>query len=127
MGQVPFHPPSVKGWDGGATWLNSQTVLARENFLNFTVTYATQQMKSATMSASAWMPMTPSLSTKDTTLKLVDAILQGDAAPASMAKLQAYLEGNDSSALGQLSGENFEERMRGAAYLSMAMPAYQLN
>jgi uncharacterized protein (DUF1800 family) len=127
MGQVPFHPPSVKGWDGGATWLNSQTVLARENFLNFTVTYATQQMKSATMSASAWMPMTPSLSAKDTTLKLVDAILQGDAAPASTAKLQAYLEGNDNSALGQLSGENFEERMRGAAYLSMAMPAYQLN
>jgi hypothetical protein len=71
--------------------------------------------------------MTPSLSAKDTTLKLVDAILQGDAAPASTAKLQAYLEGNDNSALGQLSGENFEERMRGAAYLSMAMPAYQLN
>jgi len=26
-----------------------------------------------------------------------------------------------------LSGENYEERVRGAAYLTMAMPAYQLN
>ena len=25
MGQVPFHPPNVKGWDGGVQWLNTQT------------------------------------------------------------------------------------------------------
>jgi len=128
MNQVPFHPPGVKGWDGGASWLNSQTLLARENFLNATVTYAMQQMKTnTTMQAATWMPLAPTASAKDTTLKMVDAVLQGDASPASMAKLQGYLEGDDSSALGQLSGENFEERMRGATYLSMAMPAYQLN
>ena len=33
MGQVLFQPPSVKGWDGGATWLNSQTMLTRQNFV----------------------------------------------------------------------------------------------
>ena len=27
-----FYPPNVKGWDGGAAWLNSQTMFARENF-----------------------------------------------------------------------------------------------
>jgi len=128
MGQVPFHPPSVKGWDGGASWLNSQTMLARENFVNGTVTYVMQQMKTATtMDGVSWMPMTPTANPKDVTAKIIDAILQGDAAPASTAKLEAYLAGDDSSALGQLSGENFEERMRGATYLSMAMPAYQLN
>ena len=31
LGQNPFHPPSVKGWDGGETWLNGQTLLARQN------------------------------------------------------------------------------------------------
>jgi uncharacterized protein (DUF1800 family) len=32
MGQVLFAPPNVKGWTGGKNWLNSATVLARQNF-----------------------------------------------------------------------------------------------
>jgi hypothetical protein len=39
----------------------------------------------------------------------------------------SYLSGSDQAALGMLSAENFDERVRGAAYLTMAMPAYQLN
>jgi hypothetical protein len=31
LGQHVFHPPSVKGWDGGQTWLNGQTLLFRQN------------------------------------------------------------------------------------------------
>ena len=31
LGQVLFAPPSVKGWDGGPTWLNGQTLLFRQN------------------------------------------------------------------------------------------------
>ena len=31
LGQVLFAPPSVKGWDGGPTWLNAQTLLFRQN------------------------------------------------------------------------------------------------
>jgi uncharacterized protein (DUF1800 family) len=31
LGQSLFAPPSVKGWDGGATWLNGQTLLFRQN------------------------------------------------------------------------------------------------
>src|SRR6185295_1617485 len=31
LGQVLFAPPSVKGWDGGPTWLNAQTLLGRNN------------------------------------------------------------------------------------------------
>ncbi|MBI1914277.1 MAG: DUF1800 domain-containing protein [Planctomycetes bacterium] len=34
QGQDLFHPPSVKGWDGGRTWLNSATVLERGNWAN---------------------------------------------------------------------------------------------
>src|SRR5262245_38469120 len=32
MGQLLFAPPNVKGWVGGKAWLNSATVLARQNF-----------------------------------------------------------------------------------------------
>jgi uncharacterized protein (DUF1800 family) len=31
LGQHLFHPPSVKGWDGGPVWLNAQTLLFRQN------------------------------------------------------------------------------------------------
>jgi hypothetical protein len=34
QGQDLFHPPNVKGWDGGKTWLNSSTVLERGNWCN---------------------------------------------------------------------------------------------
>jgi uncharacterized protein (DUF1800 family) len=34
MGQIPFEPPNVAGWPGGATWLNSATLFARLNLIN---------------------------------------------------------------------------------------------
>lgn len=33
LGQTPFFPPNVKGWDGGRTWMNSSTLLARANLV----------------------------------------------------------------------------------------------
>jgi uncharacterized protein (DUF1800 family) len=33
MGQRLFEPPSVKGWDGGRTWLNTATMMVRLNTL----------------------------------------------------------------------------------------------
>jgi uncharacterized protein (DUF1800 family) len=32
MGQRLFEPPNVKGWPGGTSWLNTSTMLARDNF-----------------------------------------------------------------------------------------------
>jgi uncharacterized protein (DUF1800 family) len=32
MGQMPFVPPSVKGWDGGKAWISTSTLLFRYNF-----------------------------------------------------------------------------------------------
>src|SRR5258708_38704453 len=29
MGQVPFFPPNVKGWDGGKSWINTATLTFR--------------------------------------------------------------------------------------------------
>ncbi|MDY3553352.1 DUF1800 domain-containing protein [Gemmata sp. JC717] len=44
MGQVLFAPPNVKGWPGGKTWLNTATVLERNNFA------------AALVSGTLWMP-----------------------------------------------------------------------
>ncbi len=32
LGQVPFMPPNVAGWDGGKAWITTATLLARYNF-----------------------------------------------------------------------------------------------
>jgi uncharacterized protein (DUF1800 family) len=118
MGQILFVPPNVKGWDGGAAWLNSQTLLTRENFASSLM---------AKMGDASWMQR--AMQTMDpagVSRALTATILQGDVSPSSSARLTAYLDGNTVSALAALSGENAAERVRGAAYLTMAMPAYQL-
>jgi uncharacterized protein (DUF1800 family) len=35
MGQVPFAPPNVKGWDGGKAWISTSTLLFRYNLASF--------------------------------------------------------------------------------------------
>ncbi len=120
MTQILFYPPNVKGWPGGGTWLNSSTVLARENFANALMT------TNVIDGASNWLLAAGPGSPQNAAKTIISAIVQGDASPASIGKLEAYLGGADSAALGALSGENFDQRMRGGAYLTMAMPAYQL-
>jgi hypothetical protein len=119
MGQVLFYPPNVKGWPGGSTWLNSSTVLARENFANAIMT-------AKNVDASSWLlaagPGDPGVAARG----LVDTILQGDASSSGLARLQSFLRGDGAGEMSALSGENFDQRMRGGAYLAMAMPAYQL-
>jgi uncharacterized protein (DUF1800 family) len=119
MGQNLFYPPSVAGWPGGSNWLTSGTMIARQNFL-------TRLLDSQTLSASSWLHGLP-LATNGATAKLAQTILQGDFAPASFAELNGYLNGTGSAALASLSPENFDQRVSGAVYLTMATPAYQLN
>jgi uncharacterized protein (DUF1800 family) len=37
LGQLPFAPPNVKGWDGGKSWITTATLLLRYNLANFAV------------------------------------------------------------------------------------------
>jgi hypothetical protein len=34
MGQQPYFPPNVSGWEGGLSWLNTDTALARFSFIS---------------------------------------------------------------------------------------------
>ncbi len=35
LGQSIFYPPNVKGWDGGAAWINPATIFDRENVVRY--------------------------------------------------------------------------------------------
>lgn len=119
MGQRLFFPPSVAGWPGGENWLTSGTMIARQNFL-------TRLLGSQTLAASSWLRGLP-VATNGAAQLLAQAILQGDAAPASLYELETYLSGTGSAALASLSAENYDQRVSGAVYLAMATPAYELN
>jgi uncharacterized protein (DUF1800 family) len=47
MGQLPYFPPTVAGWEGGASWLNTNTALARFGAANrlLSLKYATLPTK----------------------------------------------------------------------------------
>ena len=118
MGQVLYYPPNVAGWPGGANWLTSQMLIARENFI-------AKMVNTPDMMQAGWMAQVP-MDANRVSKELVVTILQGDAPSQAYTQLIAYLNGSGTSALGTLSAENYDERVRGAAYLTMAMPAYQL-
>ena len=119
MGQNLFYPPNVAGWPGGENWLTSQMLIARQNF-------ASRLVNGRMVDGAQWMSAAPNDAGKAADI-LVAAILQGDASRSSHAQLVAYLNGAGTSAIPSLNVENRDERLRGAAYLTMAMPGYQLN
>jgi len=41
MGQMPFAPPNVKGWDGGRAWITTSTLLFRYNLSNYALSNGT--------------------------------------------------------------------------------------
>jgi uncharacterized protein (DUF1800 family) len=118
MGQWLFIPPNVAGWPGGENWLTSNAMIVRQNFLKRTVT-------SQAIAESSWLRTIP-MQARAAAAALIGGILQDDATPASIAQLHGYLSGAGTSALAALTPENYDERVSGAAYLTLAMPAYQL-
>ena len=47
LGQDLFAPPNVKGWDGGITWITTNTLLDRYNDAATLVQGTTQQLSAA--------------------------------------------------------------------------------
>lgn len=118
MGQVLFYPPNVAGWPGGANWLTSQMLISRANFV-------ARMIDAKVVTQSSWAGGVP-MDADRASHEIIGTLLQNDAPAKAYDQLVAYLNGAETSALGTLSAENFEERLRGAIYLTMAMPAYQL-
>ncbi len=79
QGQDLFYPPSVKGWDGGRTWLNSATVLERGNWANDVVWgNADQGMKP--YDPLAWAKR-HGIAPEKATEALLGLLVQGDVVP----------------------------------------------
>ena len=69
MGQNLFAPPNVKGWPGGDAWINSNTLLARKQFLDRVVR---MDGASAPMMAMTAGPTAPARAGADAVMKAAD-------------------------------------------------------
>ncbi len=49
LGQLPLYPPNVKGWDGGRSWINASTVLARANLISDIATRGETKFKKGSL------------------------------------------------------------------------------
>lgn len=61
LGQDLFYPPNVKGWDGGRTWINANTLLTRYN-LPVSIGKANGELEIMRMEDSMKASMSPDMS-----------------------------------------------------------------
>ncbi|HMF11780.1 MAG TPA: DUF1800 domain-containing protein [Gemmataceae bacterium] len=79
QGQELFYPPTVKGWDGGKTWLNSATVLERGNWANDLV-WGHADFGLKPYDPLAWAQR-QKIATDEIATRLLDLLLQDGASP----------------------------------------------
>jgi hypothetical protein len=80
MGQNIFFPPSVKGWDGGRSWINTATMFIRQNISCFLLTGRTPSGFDALAKQEPFDPMSlldqMGVSPSSPPAEIADAILR---------------------------------------------------
>lgn len=126
LGQHLLHPPNVKGWDGGETWINTQTLLQRYNFAGFLLTGKTagtgarfrqrlDRFGPPTHELTKWYPKEAC----DNPAALVDALVARLLSGPIDAKARQWL-------IEQAETTRLAERPVRIAHLILSMPDYQL-
>ncbi|HEV3258653.1 MAG TPA: DUF1800 domain-containing protein [Gemmataceae bacterium] len=112
QGQELFHPPNVKGWDGGKSWLNSTTVLERGNWAA-DVIWGNPDLGLAPYEPLAWARQ-QGLPPEKAAAAFVELLLQGDLSDKARGLvLQAGRDGKADS-------------LRKAVQRAVHCPEYQL-
>jgi uncharacterized protein (DUF1800 family) len=151
MGQVLLAPPNVKGWDGGPTWINTSTLLARFNYVNalvranprrtamsatpsggpFAQRFAAMPRSAAQLTSllgpDAIVAQAGGLDAGRIADRLIADVVQDDATSEQRHTILDYMDGIGSTAPQPFGPENSPERVRGALSLVFNLPANQLN
>ena len=129
MGQTVFAPPSVKGWDGGRSWVNTSTMFVRQNLMVFLLTGRRPQGKDALADREnfqgalllAGLAETYPEAKTGQTADMLTALLRftvGTPTPAGRPVLEEYLADTGNT----ITPENLTDLMM----LVTALPEYQL-
>jgi hypothetical protein len=137
MGQLLFAPPNVKGWPGGRSWLNTSTVLERDNFAaDLAMGTLWTNSPGPTAAAALKMAEEPPPPTaldparllqedkvsrpEDVVRVLLDLYVPGGVRREAREKLAAFI------AEGKPSGPALDRRVREAVHAILTMAEYQL-
>ncbi|MEM7622679.1 MAG: DUF1800 domain-containing protein [Planctomycetota bacterium] len=128
MGQHVFMPPSVKGWDGGRSWVNTSTLFVRQNMMNFLLTGRLPHGYDATAKQEPYDPvplLSPLIEASPASARQADAVID--------YLLRFTIGGSPEHA--RIALEDFANNQRraddtnlitGMLVLITAMPEYQL-
>jgi uncharacterized protein (DUF1800 family) len=128
LGQNLFYPPSVKGWDGGASWLNGQTLLSRQN-LALALT-STEDNRFGRRTDPAALAKKYNLKSDQ---EVVDFFLRlfvdGEVAPESRSKLLEYIVDSQkySYPVYWTQQDASDHRVRSLCHLVLTLPEFQLS
>ena len=133
MGQQLFAPPNVKGWPGGRSWLNTSTVLERDNFATALATgslWADAPGPAAEAPAESVPPRAFDPARlmqeeevhrpEDVVRALLDLYVPGGVRAAARAKLVAFVAESGPG------GAELDRRVRETVQVILTMPEYQL-
>lgn len=122
MGQDLFEPPSVAGWDGGRAWINTSTLLMRQNTCAYLVTGKTararRNQQGEPVDTAALLAGLDSPTPRETVDHLCDTLLGPHVSAERRDPLYRYLQDR------RVGVSN--ETVLGLLLLITAMPEYQL-
>jgi uncharacterized protein (DUF1800 family) len=122
MGQRLFEPPNVKGWPGGRSWLNTSTVLERDNFAEALAlgTLWGDTAPPRALDAARLLAEEKAARPADVVRAILDLYVPGDFRPEARAKLVAFI------ADGGPTGAALDRRAREAVHAVLTTAEYQL-
>lgn len=127
MGQDLFHPPSVKGWDGGEAWISSDTLMERFNFAARVTTARFDELMKTTTPTQLIrkFALTNALELVD---YFVDLLVDGDIPKSAKQRLVEYVSSDlDGKKVSMIEDERtLDAKLRGLVHLIMTLPTYQL-
>ena len=127
LGQSLFAPPSVKGWDGGKTWLNTATIVARHN-LAWRLIGGQDQSRQDRIDVPALIQKYTDRSEEKQTEFLLDVLLQGDVDQHVRKKLVTFLTSSDDQDLSKKEDEQtkHQRRLHELIHTIVLLPQFQL-
>ncbi len=121
LGQNLFAPPSVKGWDGGQSWLNGQTLLFRQNLAlslcSRDARYVRRPEPESIAEPSDLLRKHGQSEGDRPAAFLLDLFLQGDVPSETRRKLNDYVNDADSD----------RHPTRALCHLVLTLPEFQLD
>jgi uncharacterized protein (DUF1800 family) len=128
LGQNLFYPPSVKGWDGGPTWLNGQSLLARQN-LALAMTSTEDARFGRRADPAQLVHKYGKRSDTDVVDLFLNLFLQGDVPTEARSHLVQYQQQAHKQTVPVYwtKQDAADHRVRALCHLMLALPEYQLD